>query len=189
MIAATKAQGGYAEKGRKSDDKSHVYWAKGTGFGTGSTAQSWDVELAMQKKKSEEENVTCLLQVLSSFIYPRVIQSDQVSQMDSEEDQIHETDLPSEVKTLLQHSCLLPCVAGYLRNDSGTEYQKTLYFTLSSKHDIPFSFWFQILSSGYVETCAAVQICAPVPEISRSLSTAPYASSALGEAKMGGVHG
>ncbi|CAG7720785.1 unnamed protein product [Allacma fusca] len=76
VIAATKAQGGYHENKSastgKSDDKSHVYWAKGTGFGTGSTAQSWDIELAMQKKKQEEENVTCLLHVLSSFIHPRV---------------------------------------------------------------------------------------------------------------------
>lgn len=46
-----------------SDDKSHVYWAKGTGFGTGSTQQSWDVEQALLRQKSEEEHVTVLLQV------------------------------------------------------------------------------------------------------------------------------
>jgi baculoviral IAP repeat-containing protein 6 len=46
-----------------SDDKSHVYWAKGTGFGTGSTQQSWNVEQALLKQKSEEEHVTVLLQV------------------------------------------------------------------------------------------------------------------------------
>lgn len=46
-----------------SDDKSHMYWAKGTGFGTGSTAQSWNVEQALLRQKSEEEHVTVLLQV------------------------------------------------------------------------------------------------------------------------------
>lgn len=46
-----------------SDDKSHVYWAKGTGFGTGSTQQSWDVEQALLRQKMEEEHVTVLLQV------------------------------------------------------------------------------------------------------------------------------
>ncbi|XP_037945587.1 baculoviral IAP repeat-containing protein 6-like isoform X2 [Teleopsis dalmanni] len=34
-----------------SDDKSHMYWAKGTGFGTGSTAQSWNVEQALLRQK------------------------------------------------------------------------------------------------------------------------------------------
>lgn len=47
-----------------SDDKSHVYWAKGTGFGTGSTQQSWNVEQALIRQKSEEEHVTVLLQVM-----------------------------------------------------------------------------------------------------------------------------
>lgn len=49
-----------------SDDKSHVYWAKGTGFGTGSTQQSWNVEQALLRQKSEEEHVTVLLQVISN---------------------------------------------------------------------------------------------------------------------------
>lgn len=40
-----------------------MYWAKGTGFGTGSTQQSWNVEQALLRQKSEEEHVTVLLQV------------------------------------------------------------------------------------------------------------------------------
>ena len=39
------------------------YWAKGTGFGTGSTMSSWDSEQTMLKKKIEEEHVTGLVQV------------------------------------------------------------------------------------------------------------------------------
>lgn len=46
-----------------NDDKNHAYWAKGTGFGTGSTQQSWDVEQALLRQKSEEEHVTVLLKV------------------------------------------------------------------------------------------------------------------------------
>lgn len=41
------------------------YWAKGTGFGTGSTSSGWDVEQAMLKQRAEEEHVTCLLQVIT----------------------------------------------------------------------------------------------------------------------------
>lgn len=42
---------------------SNVYWAKGTGFGTGSTDQSWDIALDLSRQKMEEERVTVLLQV------------------------------------------------------------------------------------------------------------------------------
>jgi len=116
-MAATKAQGGYIDKPGKSDDK--AYWAKGTGFGTGSTSQSWDIELAMQKKKSEEENVTCLLQVLSSFIFPRVNQEEMATKISKIEPEFSGSDLPDEIQDLLNHSCLFPAIAGYLRNDSG----------------------------------------------------------------------
>lgn len=53
-----------------SDDKGHMYWAKGTGFGTGSTTKSWDVEQALQRQRTEEEHVTIFLQVLSGYINP-----------------------------------------------------------------------------------------------------------------------
>ena len=46
------------------DEKGQNYWAKGTGFGTGSTTSSWDAEQALLRQRSEEEHVTCLLQVL-----------------------------------------------------------------------------------------------------------------------------
>jgi len=132
VIAATKAQGGcsYSKPG-KSDDKSHMYWAKGTGFGTGSTAQSWDVEMAMQKKKYEEENVTCLLNVLSSYVNPRGYvelnkkpsKSEETLGLESEEsqDDVMPTGnelLPLEFSKIIQLSKLFSAIAGYLRNDS-----------------------------------------------------------------------
>lgn len=46
-----------------SSEEQQLYWAKGTGFGTGSTASGWDVEQALMKQRLEEEHVTCLLQV------------------------------------------------------------------------------------------------------------------------------
>lgn len=47
-----------------SEEKGHQYWAKGTGFGTGSTTSSWDAEQALLRQKSEEFHVACLLQVI-----------------------------------------------------------------------------------------------------------------------------
>ena len=49
------------------EEKSQSYWAKGTGFGTGSTLSSWDAEQALIRQRSEEEHVTCLLQVSHMF--------------------------------------------------------------------------------------------------------------------------
>lgn len=50
-------------------DRCH-YWAKGTGFGTGSTMQSWDVEHAMIRQRVQEEHIVWLLRLLHSFIDP-----------------------------------------------------------------------------------------------------------------------
>lgn len=104
-----------------SDDKSHVYWAKGTGFGTGSTQQSWNVEQALLRQKSEEEHVTVLLEVLSSYINP----GDAIPINDDEKDEIsyrdncdESSELPPLFKDLLQKSCLVPALSSYLRNDS-----------------------------------------------------------------------
>ncbi|KAL3998353.1 Ubiquitin-conjugating enzyme family protein [Acanthocheilonema viteae] len=50
----------------------HGFWAKGTGFGSGTTQQQWNVDLHVLKRKQDEQNVTHLLRVLSSFIYPKI---------------------------------------------------------------------------------------------------------------------
>jgi len=46
------------------EQKNNLYWAKGTGFGTGSTIQHWDAEKTMMQQKMEEEHVTCILEVI-----------------------------------------------------------------------------------------------------------------------------
>lgn len=41
----------------------HSFWAKGTGFGSGTTQQQWNVDLHVLKRKQDEQNVTLLLKV------------------------------------------------------------------------------------------------------------------------------
>ncbi|KAG5670331.1 hypothetical protein PVAND_000606 [Polypedilum vanderplanki] len=102
-----------------SDDKSHVYWAKGTGFGTGSTQQSWNVEQALSKQKSEEEHVVVLLQVLSSYINPGdIIPNAETNNINYHDSMSESCDLPPIFTDLLQQSCLIPALCSYLRNDS-----------------------------------------------------------------------
>ncbi|XP_033127778.1 baculoviral IAP repeat-containing protein 6-like isoform X2 [Anneissia japonica] len=100
------------------NEKSQNYWAKGTGFGTGSTTSGWDVEQALNKQKVEEEHVTCLLQVLSAFINPSgQAESKEDASEGMTEDQLVAVFPPVFVK-LLSHSCLFPAISSYLRNDS-----------------------------------------------------------------------
>ncbi|XP_034941309.1 baculoviral IAP repeat-containing protein 6 isoform X2 [Chelonus insularis] len=91
------------QTGNRSDDKSHLYWAKGTGFGTGSTMQSWNVEQALLRQRFEEEHVTILLRVLASYVGSG-------SQPQRE--------LPATFAELISRSCLLSALSSYLRNDS-----------------------------------------------------------------------
>lgn len=90
--------------GGRGDDNSHLYWAKGTGFGTGSTQQSWNVEQALLRQRCEDEHVTVLLQVLASYI----------GSCDGQP----QRELPAGFPDLLARSCLLPALSSYLRNDS-----------------------------------------------------------------------
>ncbi|XP_015750593.1 PREDICTED: baculoviral IAP repeat-containing protein 6-like, partial [Acropora digitifera] len=94
------------------------YWAKGTGFGTGPTSSGWDVEQAMLKQKAEEEHVTCLLQVLASYIRSfskRGVSHDTESSQSSSKSTYS---VPDQLLQLLEESCLIPALSSYLRNDS-----------------------------------------------------------------------
>ena len=46
------------------------YWAKGTGFGTGSTSQSWNIEQALIRQKLEEQHIVWLIRLLAQYINP-----------------------------------------------------------------------------------------------------------------------
>jgi baculoviral IAP repeat-containing protein 6 len=79
----------------------NLYWAKGTGFGTGSTIQQWDAERTLMQQKMEEEHVTYILQILSSYIKC-----------------FNENDMLPSVLELFDHSCVITALSSYLRNDS-----------------------------------------------------------------------
>lgn len=73
------------------------------------------------RQKIEEEHVTVLLQVLSSYVNP----NDNTYSMDDDlsADDISigaaAGELPPIFADLLQQSCLIPALSSYLRNDSG----------------------------------------------------------------------
>ncbi|EMP24451.1 Baculoviral IAP repeat-containing protein 6, partial [Chelonia mydas] len=104
-----------------STEEQQLYWAKGTGFGTGSTASGWDVEQALTKQRLEEEHVTCLLQVLASYINPAGSISNGETQTSHEGRGQNSNALPSVLLELLSQSCLIPAMSSYLRNDSERE--------------------------------------------------------------------
>ncbi|KAL6067514.1 hypothetical protein STEG23_018218, partial [Scotinomys teguina] len=101
-----------------STEEQQLYWAKGTGFGTGSTASGWDVEQALTKQRLEEEHVTCLLQVLASYINPMSGAVNGEAQSSHESRGQNSSALPSVLLELLSQSCLIPAMSSYLRNDS-----------------------------------------------------------------------
>ncbi|XP_012868979.1 PREDICTED: baculoviral IAP repeat-containing protein 6, partial [Dipodomys ordii] len=101
-----------------STEEQQLYWAKGTGFGTGSTASGWDVEQALTKQRLEEEHVTCLLQVLASYINPVSGAVNGEASSSPESRGQNSNALPSVLLELLSQSCLIPAMSSYLRNDS-----------------------------------------------------------------------
>uniref|UniRef100_A0A8C3CFC9 Dual E2 ubiquitin-conjugating enzyme/E3 ubiquitin-protein ligase BIRC6 n=1 Tax=Cairina moschata TaxID=8855 RepID=A0A8C3CFC9_CAIMO len=95
-----------------STEEQQLYWAKGTGFGTGSTASGWDVEQALTKQRLEEEHV------LASYINPAGSTSNGETQSSHEGRGQNSSALPSVLLELLSQSCLIPAMSSYLRNDS-----------------------------------------------------------------------
>ncbi|XP_065652582.1 baculoviral IAP repeat-containing protein 6 isoform X4 [Hydra vulgaris] len=71
------------------------YWAKGTGFGTGSLTSNWDIGMTLGAKKKEEMQ----LMVLAAFLC-------------DENKILHETCM------IFENSCLTEVLSGFLRNDS-----------------------------------------------------------------------
>uniref|UniRef100_A0A8K9UWY4 Dual E2 ubiquitin-conjugating enzyme/E3 ubiquitin-protein ligase BIRC6 n=1 Tax=Oncorhynchus mykiss TaxID=8022 RepID=A0A8K9UWY4_ONCMY len=97
--------------GGGTSEEQQLYWAKGTGFGTGSTASGWDVEQALTKQRLEEEHV------LASYINPAGCVSH--GESPTGESRGHNSNaLPTVLQELLSQSCLIPAMSSYLRNDS-----------------------------------------------------------------------
>ncbi|CAH0383910.1 unnamed protein product [Bemisia tabaci] len=124
LTTATRAANEVSANARA--DKQLLYWAKGTGFGTGSTAQSWNVEQALSRQKCEESHITVLIEVLSSFINPKSLSLASVHSADDEKSANSSDEPPERLAPglaplfyqLLEQSCLLPALSSYLRNDS-----------------------------------------------------------------------
>ena len=90
--------------------QNRLYWAKGTGFGTGSTASAWNVD-AMKAKQKQEEKHTCLcFKILCEYFSTRNDTVDEQTSVLSW--------CTSDVMELLANSSLLPALATYLVNDS-----------------------------------------------------------------------
>ncbi|XP_061384581.1 baculoviral IAP repeat-containing protein 6 isoform X3 [Danaus plexippus] len=107
--------------GTGKEEKSQLYWAKGTGFGTGSTRQSWNVEQALVRQRVEEEHVTQLLQVLVSYMNPGEKwppEEGSPEEGEGEEEEGAAKELPPEFIDLVAGSSLVPAICSYLRNDS-----------------------------------------------------------------------
>lgn len=92
----------------KPPSSQQQFWAKGTGYGSGSTTQSWDVDEAMQRQKYFDEQAVCLIRLLAAFIHPSC----------SPVSLINPVLLPVELMSVIQSSHLIPALCSYLRNDS-----------------------------------------------------------------------
>ncbi|CAG4931092.1 unnamed protein product [Parnassius apollo] len=102
----------------KPEEKSQLYWAKGTGFGTGSTQQSWNVEQALVRQRVEEEHVTVLLKVLAAYMQPGERWPPEEGAQPAPEADEREHQLPPGFVDLVAASSLVPAICSYLRNDS-----------------------------------------------------------------------
>jgi baculoviral IAP repeat-containing protein 6 len=78
------------------------FWAKGTGFGTGSTHSQWKPDEILQIQKLHEEHVIYLFDIFHSIF----------------SNKLSEDILDEHLIEILNTSCLIPVLESYLRNDS-----------------------------------------------------------------------
>ncbi|XP_065205965.1 baculoviral IAP repeat-containing protein 6-like [Planococcus citri] len=115
-----------SRKSKKSISRSsRQYWAKGTGYASGTTTTSWDFTQTLNKQRLEEERISLLLQILAYFVNsdPKILErpSDILEEVDNLNEDSTSADqplLPIVFVELIEQSCLLPVLASYLRNDS-----------------------------------------------------------------------
>ncbi|CAK5092009.1 unnamed protein product [Meloidogyne enterolobii] len=69
------------------------YWAKGTGFGSGTTQQQWSLSQHVAKRRQDENNVAALLHILIAFISPQSqrLQENQSTFSNKKEEEKQET--------------------------------------------------------------------------------------------------
>ena len=148
-----------------SSSSDRHYWAKGTGFGTGSTTSAWNMDAMLLRQMTEETLVVACLAILSNFLLHSESRgrrrrgggdpsstspsssspSSSLDQTVGEEGEREEGEegegegkeegegegegeeggqrerwRHEELFELLSSACLLPTMASYLLNDSGT---------------------------------------------------------------------
>uniref|UniRef100_A0A915KEP1 Uncharacterized protein n=1 Tax=Romanomermis culicivorax TaxID=13658 RepID=A0A915KEP1_ROMCU len=104
------------------------FWAKGTGFGSGPTQRQWNVDSTVSKQKRDEENVACILKVLTAFLCPKAMEtfekftqklsvdSDSLAALESVV--LKDVSLDEKTVQIFTQSCLFAILEHYLRNDS-----------------------------------------------------------------------
>ena len=101
---------GSATDAAASKSSSQQYWAKGTIFGTGSTARTWDVDGFMHRQRAKEEQATCLMfHNLTAYMHTGW-------QPNSFTNLIL---LPAELLEIVQSFYLISAICNLLKNDSG----------------------------------------------------------------------
>jgi baculoviral IAP repeat-containing protein 6 len=85
-----------------STNPNPTFWAKGTGFGTGSTHSQWKPDEILQIQKLHEEHVIYLFDIFHSIF----------------SNKLSEDLLDEHLIEIINTSCLIPVLESYLRNDS-----------------------------------------------------------------------
>ncbi|KAE9551922.1 hypothetical protein FO519_004881 [Halicephalobus sp. NKZ332] len=122
------------------------YWAKGTGFGSGTTQVQWNVNEHVRKRKLNEEAVTCMINTISGYLMPirenistveincsniglilAQIPYEKAGHFHKEPLNYQEqVKFDFEVASRIYNSCLMPIVHSYLTNDSVFDISKHL---------------------------------------------------------------
>jgi baculoviral IAP repeat-containing protein 6 len=89
-----------SEAALQSNDQE--YWAKGTGFGSGSLRSGWNMDQVREKQKKNERQMELIFKILSLTM----------------ESTSSPTELTKDLVETISSSCLLPAIASWLTNDS-----------------------------------------------------------------------
>jgi baculoviral IAP repeat-containing protein 6 len=103
------------------------YWAKGTGFGTGSISSSWSVNDILSQHQANEVMTSIILATLAEWLRVPIdyyyktytgLDDDEKSHQNPHLDTSDNYIFFAEMCNILESSCLLPTLASYLTNDS-----------------------------------------------------------------------
>ncbi|KAI6178303.1 UBC core domain-containing protein [Aphelenchoides besseyi] len=116
------------------------FWAKGTGFGSGSTSVHWNLANHVAKRKQHEVTVTCLLNILTNYVKRQTVaatsrlvasfdrdnsdtkngqKKHQLAKLASTHDEPSPfTAIPGRFVQMVERSCLNSILNSYIMNDS-----------------------------------------------------------------------